>query len=534
MAGCLDLASGRCRAEQALHGIAGRKVEQHEGEGHHAEDHRQGADQTERNASGHGKNVDLGVPRCLILLVVSLSLACAGPATNRGDTIVFASGADLQSINPLLTTHPLAHQVQRYVLLTTLVRYDAALRVEPYVARRWDWSRDSLVLTFHLSQELRWHDGVPTTARDAAWTLTAAADPLTGYSRQNDLADLQQVAAVDDSTLVLSFRKPQPEIPDVLSDLAILPAHLLDSVPHARLRGAVWNQAPVGNGPFTFVSHTPNRRWVFAANPHFPASLGGPPRINRLVIAVVDEPTTKLAALTSGELDFAGINPAHASFVAKDPRLAVLQYPLLYTYGVVFNTRRPPFNDVRVRRAVAFAIDRQAIVDGYLFGFGTPATGPAQAPAADSGAWQANVAATNTSIGTQSIRFELLTVGSGEAALEQMLQAQLAEIGMHAEIRQLELSTFLDRVQGPAHDFDAAVMGVAGDLGLGQLAPLLRTAGMQPVGDRAALLQTFTDSIPVAFLYHAIGVQGMNRRVRGVAMDVRGELATLHNWYVVP
>src|ERR1019366_5799269 len=116
----------------------------------------------------------------------------------------------------------------------------------------------SLVLTFHLSQELRWHDGVPTTARDAAWTLTAAADPLTGYSRQNDLADLQQVAAVDDSTLVLSFRKPQPEIPDVLSDLAILPAHLLDSVPHPRLRGAVWNQAPVGNGPFTFVSHTPN------------------------------------------------------------------------------------------------------------------------------------------------------------------------------------------------------------------------------------------------------------------------------------
>src|ERR1019366_3079629 len=218
---------------------------------------------------------------------------------------------------------------------------------------------------------------------------------------------------------------------------------------------------------------------------------------------------------------------------AKDPRLAVLQYPLLYTYGVVFNTRRPPFNDVRVRRAVAFAIDRQAIVDGYLFGFGTPATGPVQAPAADSGAQQANVAATNASIGAQPIRFELLTVGSGEAALEQMLQAQLAEIGMHAEIRQLELSTFLDRVQGPAHDFDAAVMGVAGDLGFGQLAPLLRTAGMQPVGDRAALLQTFTDSIPVAFLYHAIGVQGMNRRVRGVAMDVRGELATLHNWYVV-
>lgn len=472
------------------------------------------------------------MPRCLPLLFISLTLACSASATRRGDTIIFASGADLQSINPLLTTHPLARQVERYVLLTTLVQYDSALAVQPYLARRWDWSSDSLTLTLHLSAAVLWHDGAPTTAQDAAWTLEAARDPATGYPRASDLADVVRATARDDSTLTVAFRTPQRGIPDVLTDLAILPAHLLAGVPHSQLRSAAWNQAPVGNGPFRFVSHTPNRRWVFAANRDFPASLGGPPRFDRLVIAVVDEPTTKLAALTAGELDFAGIQPAHAGFVSRDPRLAVVEYPLLFTYALVFNTRRPPFNDVRIRRAISLAINRAAIVNGYLFGFGTPATGPVPSVPADTTATGPDLATARRLIDGRTVRFELLTVGSGEAALEQMLQTQLAAIGVQADIRQLELTTFLNRVQGPAHDFDAAVMGISGDVGMGQLSPLLATSGMPHTGTVPAMLQLFADSMPAAFLYYARGVQGMNRRIEGVHMDVRGELASLREWHI--
>jgi ABC-type transport system substrate-binding protein len=259
--------------------------------------------------------------------------------------------------------------------------------------------------------------------------------------------------------------------------------------------------------------------------------LGGAPRINRLVIAVVDEPTTKLAALTVGELDFAGIQPAHAEFVRRDPGLAVVTYPLLLTYAVVFNTRRPPLDDVRVRRAISLAIDRTAIVNGYLFGFGAAITGPipdssgARPPVPDT-------ASARRLLGGRSIHLELLTVGSGEAALEQMLQSQLAAIGVQVTIRQLELTSFLDRVQGRAHEFDAAVLGIPGDLGLGQLAPLLNTAGVPHADDQGAMLRTIADSMPAAFLYQAGGVQGMNRRVHGVRMDVRGELASLRDWYV--
>src|ERR1041384_4798099 len=89
-----------------------------------------------------------------LLLLPLLVLACSPVAARRGGEVIMASGADLQSPNPLLTVHPLARQVQRYVLLVTLVRYDSALAPEPYLARRWDWSRDSTALTLHLFAEI--------------------------------------------------------------------------------------------------------------------------------------------------------------------------------------------------------------------------------------------------------------------------------------------------------------------------------------------------------------------------------------------
>src|SRR5947207_8618979 len=221
-----------------------------------------------------------------VLLAGATLAACrVGPA-RRGRTVIYASGADLQSINPLFTTHPLAKQVQRYVLLTTLARYDSALVPRPYLAHRWTWSGDRTTLTFRLQSGVRWHDGVATTARDVAWTLNTARDPVTGYPRLNDLADVVFANDRDDSTVVIRFARPQRGIPDVLTDLAILPGYLLDSVPHAALRQAAWNAHPVGNGPFRFVSHESNRRWVFAANPDFPQALGGPPLLERLIIVV--------------------------------------------------------------------------------------------------------------------------------------------------------------------------------------------------------------------------------------------------------
>ncbi|MGH7695921.1 MAG: ABC transporter substrate-binding protein, partial [Gemmatimonadaceae bacterium] len=304
--------------------------------------------------------------------IVSLAItACSAPAADV-QTVVYASGADLESANPLVTIHPLARQVQRFALFTTIAQYDSLLHPRPYLARAWTWSADRRELFLALHADVRWHDGSATTARDVLFTLEAARDPATGYYRAADLAGITSISAPNDTTVIVRFANAQPELPAVLSELPIAPAHRLANVARSALKADTFGTAPVGNGPFRFLRRDAGQRWVFDRNPDFPATMGGPPTLERIVVAVVDEATTKFAGLVSGELHVAGIAPNMAELTGEDPTLGVLSYPVLFATALVFNTTRPPFDDVRVRRAIAAAIDRERIVDVALSGFGAP------------------------------------------------------------------------------------------------------------------------------------------------------------------
>ncbi len=499
--------------------------------------------------------------------LVWVTLAGCVPAPPPS-SVFFASGADLQSANPLATTHPLAKQIQRFALYVTLARYDSSLHAEPYLARAWRWSNGRRRLDLDLRRDVRWHDGARTTAADVVFTLEAARDPATGYPRAADLGCLTAARALGTYGVRLEFCRPQASFPDVLVELPPLPAHLLASVPRPAIR-APFNDHPVGNGPYRFVSHTPSQRWVFAANPDFPAALGGPPTIRNLVIVVVDEPATKLAGLVGGELDVAGVAPMHASLVRRDTALVLVSYPILLTYGLVWNTARAPFDDPRLRRALTLALDRKQMVSAYLYGFGEVADGPVPpehplaAPVAavpfdraaarallDSLGWRAGAGGIRRR-GGRALAFTLLTVGSSDNSLEQMIQADLRAVGADARIRQLELGAFLAAAQGRGRDYDALVTGIPGDLALGYLRTLfdsrLRAAPLQyaqyrnpavdaalDAGDFGAVQRIVARDLPISFLYHARGVQGMSRRLRGVRMDLRGELATLQHWHLTP
>jgi peptide/nickel transport system substrate-binding protein len=178
------------------------------------------------------------------------------------------------------------------------------------------------------------------------------------------------------------------------------------------------------------------------------------------VIAVVDEPATKFAGLVSGELDVAGISPAMATLVARDPLLQLETPPVLFTTVLAFNTTRPPFDDARVRRAVAAAINRQRIVDAAVAGYGVPATqavppgvfpdaptprAPIQTSPAvllDSAQWLVGPDGVRSRNG-KPLEITLITVGSGDLAAEQLLQDDLRRVGITLTIRTVELAAFL-------------------------------------------------------------------------------------------
>jgi peptide/nickel transport system substrate-binding protein len=402
------------------------------------------------------------------------------------------------------------------------------------------------------------------------FTLFAARDPRVGFARAGDLASVDTALAPNDTTVTVRFRFTQRELPSIFAELPILPAHLLGRVAAPDMRRAAFNTNPVGNGPFRFVSRVPGQRWTFVRNDDFPADMGGAPRVRELVIAVVDEPTTKFAGLASGDLDFAGIAPTMAALAERDPVIDVVNYPVLFSTSLVFNVHRAPFDDARVRRAIDLSIDRQRIVDAALAGYATPAAGPvppenplalhasvARDPArADSLLDAAGVR--RASDGRRPLTIELLTVGSGDNAVEQLIQADLGERGIRVEIRQLELAAFLARARAKPKTFDVLITGVPGDLSLSYLRAMfesrqrgssldyadyhspaldaafarVRSADTDANVRRAwaGVQRELAQSVPVSWLYHSRGLQGVSARMRNVVMDLRGELVTVARW----
>jgi peptide/nickel transport system substrate-binding protein len=503
-------------------------------------------------------------------------VAC-GVSPRPHDVVVYASGTDLESANPLVTTHPLSRQVQRYALFVTLARFDSTLAPVPYAAISWQWSSDRHDLVFVLAPDLRWHDGTPTSALDVAFTLLAARDPETGYARAADLVALDTVEALDASTVALRFRVAQSTFPLVLCELPILPSHLLQSVPRSDLRRAAFNLSPVGNGPFRFVRRVAGQLWEFERNLSFPRLLGGPPKIARLVVAVVDEPTTKFAGLASGDLDFAGIAPAMASLAARDPMMRVVDYPVLFSTALLFNVHRPPFDDPRVRRAIDLSINRTRLVDAALAGYGRPATGPVvpenpyalprtmerDTHVADSllaaAGWERPGNGFRRRNG-RTFTVELLTVGSGDHAIEQLVQADLAERGIRLEIRDLEFGAFIAQARAVPKTYDLLLTGIPGDVSLAYLGAMydgrqrgsaldygdFHTSELDSLFVRAQNAATRAEAtmiwqwiqavlardLPAVWLYHSRGLQGVSSRMRGVRMDVRGELVSVRDWSV--
>lgn len=508
---------------------------------------------------------------CAAATMLTLVMACAA-SPRTPDTIVIASGTDLEGMQPLTTVHPMSRQVQRYLVFTPLVRLSDAMTPEPWAASGWTWSADRREVRFVIDTSLRWHDGAMFTAADAQFTLHLAARRDVGYPRRAELSGITRVDAPSPDTLRLTFDRAQSDVPFVMAELPIVPAHILRDVAPARLRQQAFTYAPIGSGPYRVVRREAGRRWILERMPRFPARLGGSAATRNLVIAVVDEATTKVAGLVSGSVDVAGVNPATATLVRRDPTLRVLDYPTFFTNWLFFNPGCPAVRDVRVRRAVATSLDRQRIVAAGIGGFGTPndavaadiATG-APTPPDPSGA-DALLDAAGWRRGGDGMRrrndstltLVMLSVGAGDNPVEQLMQADLRARGIDLRIATRELGALLTAARARDAGHCLVYSGVPGDPSHSQLAALFdpTTAGsaldlgeMRPRSIAAAfaalraapdsatrtrawkeVLTILRDSLPATAVFHSRGVQGLSKRLEHVTMDLRGELVTAARW----
>ncbi len=393
-----------------------------------------------------------------------------------GDLLVEGSIGDATNLIPLLSSDSTSHEIAALVY-NGLVKYDRNLRIVGDLARSWEISPDGLVITFHLRPNVRWHDGVPFTAEDCLFTYRLAIDPRTPTAYAGDFLKVKNAEALDAHTFRVTYDKPFA--PALMSwSAAMMPKHLLDGQDITRTPLA---RRPIGTGPYRFKEWVAGQKIVLIANRNY---FEGRPFIDGYILRIIPDTATMFLELRAGGIDRMGLTPLQYSRQTENPLFRrdynKFRY-LAFAYTFVgYNLKNPLFADRRVRQALAFAIDRDEIIQGVLLGLGQPSTGPfkpgtwaynpkvmtfphdparARALLAEAG-WRDTDGDGLLDRDGRPFTFELLVNQGNEVRgkCAEIIQRRLAEIGISVKIRVVEWAAFVNDFINKRR-FDATILG---------------------------------------------------------------------------
>jgi len=338
-----------------------------------------------------------------------------------------------------------------------LVRLDAELNVVPAIATTWEFAEDAKTLTFNLDPNAKFSNGAQVTSADVKASFERLLNEETAAAARSNFLSIASIDTPDDVTVV--FNLSTADVPILVAmatiNAAIVPASEIES-------GAVGTTA-LGSGPFVLDSWEPNSREVLSVNADW---AGGDIAYDGITIAVLPDETAILASLRAGQTDFALLNdPLIATLVPNEAGLQLNRVTGLAYNVLQLNPSRPPMDNLKVRQAMSCAIDRQEIIDAALAGEGK-VTGPLTMPAFaqdPSGlfCYEQDIEKAKALMAEAGVDgFTAKVIGAtGEppvaASEAQVLQAQLAEIGVNLEIEMMELNVYVDTWL--AGDFDMAV-----------------------------------------------------------------------------
>lgn len=325
----------------------------------------------------------------LVVLLVALLAGSTAPLPaaaqsdsdsggQRGATLRVGLQQQIDSLNPFLGYSLAATDIFRAVYPTLTTYSPEDFSVTPELAESWESAPDKRTWTFHIRPGVQWSDGRPVTAHDAAYTFNRMMrDPAAATANGNFVENFETVAAPDDSTLVIRTKTPQATM--LAIDAPIVPEHVWSEVDD--IANFANDRMPVvGGGPFTITDHRPEQDVTLTANQDY---WRGAPEIDRLQFIQFKNSDAAVQALRKGDIDVVQkLTPAQFDALAGEENIEqvkgqgrrffelILNPGAANSEGAPIGTGHPALQDVRVRRAIDHAIDREALVDRVLGGYG--------------------------------------------------------------------------------------------------------------------------------------------------------------------
>lgn len=386
----------------------------------------------------------------------------SGGGTGSGTVLAAAIAGEPDQLDPHKTTSYFSFEVLENVF-DTLVAPDENLELQPALAESWDLSEDQLTWTFHLRDDVAFHDGSPFTSADVAYSLTRIID--------EELANAWRLSAVtgittpDERTVQIDVAQPTPNLLSSLGGfkgMAIVQQQNVES-------GDITTQ-PVGTGPFSLTAYTPGDTIELEANPDY---WDGAPGVGGVTFSFLSEGSTAIAALKSGEIHWTDSIPAQQlEQLQQDEQVVTGLEPSTDYWYLALNQQRAPWDDVRVRQAIGYAIDRDAIAQ--VTSYGTAEVNQLAIPRQS--AWYTEFDEYRTDPDRAAELLEEAGVDGGALTLDllassdypetvtaaQVIADNLKPLGIEVSIRQPDFATWLDEQN--TGNFDMLMMAWLGNI----------------------------------------------------------------------
>jgi peptide/nickel transport system substrate-binding protein len=410
------------------------------------------------------------------LLLASTALPVAAFAQSSGGRLVVAADSEPKNLNPaIVASNGVFFVASKVIEPLAEASFEGQDGLEPRLATSWEGSEDGLSATFKLREGVTWHDGTPFTSADVAFSALEVWKPLQNLGRLV-FANLEAVDTPDDLTAVFRFSQPTPfqlirnALPAVSS---VIPKHLYEGTDIAANPA---NSQLVGTGPFKFVEYKPGEYYRLERNPDYWGE--GQPALDEIIYRVLPDRAAAASALEAEEIQlaaFSAVPLADLARIAEVPGIKVISTGyegLTYQLVVEINHRREELANLKVRQAIAHAIDKQFVVDAIFLGYAETATGPvpknapefynADVPVYDFDIEKANALLDEAGYprGADGVRFSLKLLPAPyfneTRQFGDYLRQALAEIGINAELVNNDSAAHQQAVYKD-HDFDLAV-----------------------------------------------------------------------------